>query len=235
MSSISVVIPCYNEEDSIAEVIRAIPTDVGEILVIDNNSVDRTAEIARAAGARVITETKQGYGPALACGFRNAREDIIATLDGDNQYPSYKIIEIGRYMTDHNLDFVSASRFPLDDVESMPFIRRVGNWGLTMATNVLFNLRLHDAQSGMWVFRKSVFNHMKLEQTDESKGMSLTQEIKVRAATNQKIRFAEYHIPYHPRLGKSKLNPFRDGWRMLMFLCALRIQLWKASVDLLRS
>jgi hypothetical protein len=76
----------------------------------------------------------------------------------------------------------------------------------------------------MWIFRKSALAHLPLEQTKESKGMSLTQEIKVRAATNPHIRFAEYHIPYHPRMGESKLNPFRDGWRMLTFLFKLRFE-----------
>jgi len=227
MASISVIIPCYNEEESIAQVIHAIPDGVLEILVIDNNSTDRTAEIAREAGARVITEVQQGYGPALACGFRSAQGDIIATLDGDNQYPSYAIMEIVKFLEAHDLDFVSAARFPLDDKNSESFIRKVGNFGLTLATNLLFFLSLRDAQSGMWVFRKNALNHLKLEQTRESKGMSLTQEIKVRAATNPKIRFAEYHIPYHPRLGKSKLNLFRDGWRMLVFLFKLRFKLWK--------
>ncbi len=225
MASISVVIPCHNEEKSIAEVIGAVPKGVLEILVVDNNSTDRTAEIAREAGARVVPEAKQGYGPALACGFRNAQGDIIATLDGDNQYPPYKVVEIAEFLVENNLDFVSAARFPLDDAGSMPLIRKVGNWGLTIATNVLFNLRLYDAQSGMWIFRKSALDHMKLEQTEESKGMSLTQEIKVRAATNPRIRFAEYHIPYHPRLGESKLNPFRDGWRMLKYLIKMRLGL----------
>ncbi|MBI1960850.1 MAG: glycosyltransferase family 2 protein [Candidatus Liptonbacteria bacterium] len=221
---VSVVIPCHNEEDSIEKVIRAVPPEVAEILVVDNNSTDRTADIARAHGARVVEETQQGYGPALACGFRNATGDIIATLDGDNQYPPYMVMKIAEHLVANNLDFISAARFPLDDTGSMPFVRRFGNWGLTLATNVLFLLSLRDAQSGMWIFRKSALAHLKLEQTKESKGMSLTQEIKVRAAIHPDIRFAEYHIPYHPRLGESKLNPFRDGWRMLMFLLKLRLE-----------
>lgn len=227
MASISVVIPCHNEEKSIAKVVRAVPEGVLEVLVIDNNSTDRTADIAKEAGARVVTETRQGYGPALACGFRNARGDIIATLDGDDQYPSYKIVEIAEFLMKNNLDFVSAARFPLDDTGSMPLIRRIGNWGLTIATNIIFFLSLRDAQSGMWIFRKNVLDRLKLEQTRESKGMSLTQEIKVRAATNPTIRFSEYHIPYHPRLGKSKLNPFGDGWKMLKFLFHMRVQKWE--------
>lgn len=227
METVSVVIPCYNEEKSIAEVIRAVPQGVLEVLVVDNNSTDKSAEVARAAGARVVEEKKQGYGPALACGFRNAKGDIIATLDGDNQYPPYKVMEISEYLVAHNLDFISASRYPLDDSSSQPLIRSIGNWGLTLATNIIFWLSLEDAQSGMWIFRKSALQHMKLNQTEESKGMSLTQEIKVRATTSPHIRFAEYHIPYHERLGTSKLNPFRDGWRMLTFLIKLRLETLK--------
>ncbi|MES2203244.1 MAG: glycosyltransferase family 2 protein [Patescibacteria group bacterium] len=222
---VSVVIPCYNEAESIAQVISLVPQGVAEILVVDNNSKDGTGDIARRAGARVVVETKQGYGPALVCGFKHAVGDIIATLDGDNQYPAYKIMDAVRYLEEHNLDFVSASRFPLDDTNSMPLIRKVGNWGLTLAANVLFFRRLKDAQSGMWIFKKSVLDLIPLEQGAESKGMSLTQEIKLRAATHPSIRFGEYHIPYHPRGGHSKLSPFRDGWRMLTFMIGLRIRL----------
>lgn len=224
MASISVVIPCYNEEASIAEVIKQVPAGVFEVVVIDNNSTDKTAAIATAAGARVVAEPKQGYGPALMRGFAEARGDIIATVDGDNQYPAYTIVEIAAWLEKENKDFVSASRFPLDTKQSMPRIRRVGNWGLTLAANILFGLHLHDAQSGMWVFKKSVLNLIPLEQGAVGKGMSLTQEIKLRAAKNPHIRFAEYHIPYAPRLGHSKLNPFRDGWRMLTFMIGLRFR-----------
>ena len=224
MASISVVIPCYNEEASIGEVIRAVPKGVLEVLIIDNNSTDRTAEIAAQNGARVVVERQQGYGPALACGFRNALGDILVTLDGDNQYPPYTVVDIANCLDENNLDFISASRYPLMDRGSMPLLRKVGNWGLTIATNVLFNLRLHDAQSGMWIFRKKTLDLLPLQETKVNKGMSLTQEIKVRAAKHPNIRFAEYHIPYHPRMGHSKLNPFRDGWRMLMFLLKLRIR-----------
>jgi glycosyltransferase involved in cell wall biosynthesis len=217
---VSVVIPCCNEEESIEEVIRSVPQEVHEILVVDNNSTDRTVEIAIRNGARVVEERKQGYGAALKCGFRNAAGEIIATLDGDNQYPACKIMEIAELLVANNLDFISASRFPLDHWRSMPLLRIIGNFGLTLATNILFNLRLGDAQSGMWLFRKEVLGKVHLE----SDGMALTEEIKVRVAIHPEIRSAEHHIPYHPRLGKSKLNPFADGCRMFIFLCKLRIR-----------
>ena len=218
ISSVSVVIPCHNEEVSIEKVIKAVSPGVKEILVVDNNCTDRTAEIAIRNGVRVVFEAKEGYGSSLKCGFRNALGDIIVTLDGDNQYPPYKILDAVDFLISNDLDFVSASRFPLDDRGSMPKVRIVGNKALTWATNSVFGLHLQDALSGMWIFKRKLLPDLNLISDD----MPMTEEIKIRAATNSKIRFAEYHIPYHPRLGDSKLLPFRDGWKMLLFLFKLR-------------
>ncbi len=215
---VSVVIPCHNEEASIEKVIKAIPVGVREVIVVDNNCTDRTAQIAQKNGARVVFEGKTGYGSSLKCGFRSALGDIIVTLDGDNQYPPYKILDAADFLVANNFDFVSASRFPLDDRQCMPIQRQVGNKALTWATNKVFGLKLADALSGMWIFKRELLPMLDLVSDD----MPMTEEIKIRAATNNGIHFAEYHIPYHARMGESKLLPFRDGWKMLCFLFTLR-------------
>lgn len=215
---ISAVIPCHNEEESIGKVIRSIPKEVDGVIVVDNNSTDRTAEIARHLGARVVPETKKGYGAALKAGFRAAEGDIIATLDGDGQYPAEKIVEIARYLEANSLDFISASRFPLDDKSVMPVVRQRGNAFLALAMNILFGLNIKDSQSGMWVFRKKILD----DSMPASDDMPFSEELKIRVARNKKYRFAEYHIPYFARGGESKLVPWKHGWMNLRYLFKLR-------------
>ena len=221
MMRISAIIPCYNEEASIAAVIRAIPPAVTEIIVVDNNSADRSAEIAARLGARVLSERRQGYGWALRAGFDSASGDIIATLDGDGQYPAECIPDIASRLDRDGLDFISASRFPLQNPASLARVRVIGNRLFTAATNLLFGLALTDSQSGMWVFRRRVLERIRLESGD----MPLSQEIKIRMATNPALRFAEHHIPYRARTGDSKLVPWKHGIINLVALLKLRLTL----------
>jgi putative flippase GtrA len=215
---VSVVIPCFNEEASIGAVLAAVPRDVFEIIVVDNNCTDRTAEIARAAGARIVPEKIKGYGAALKAGFLAAHGDVIASFDGDNQYPASEVWPIVDALVMRRLDFISATRFPLDNKDAMSAVRKVGNWGLTFGVNILFDLSLTDSQSGMWVFKRSVLDHITLNSND----MPLSQELKIKVARDPGVRFAEYHIPYNPRLGTSKLFPLKHGLMLLWHMTALR-------------
>jgi putative flippase GtrA len=217
--TVSVVIPCHNEELSIRAVLSAIPKGMHEVIVVDNNCTDNTATIARALGARVVAESTPGYGSALKCGFNAATGDIIAALDGDNQYPAEAIPRIVDFLVANHLDFISGSRFPLKNPASMGAVSKVGNWGLTLITNMLFGLDLHDSQSGMWVFKRSLLKRIRLSGDD----MSFSQELKLKAIACPGARFAEYHIPYAPRIGDSKLLPLRHGLLNLRDLFLVRL------------
>lgn len=217
---LSIIIPCHNEESSIGNVIRAlhyikIPK---EIIVVDNGSTDRTRETAREGGATVIHEGRQGYGYALKAGFAHARGEVIATLDGDEQYPAEKLEELVHELTGKNLDFISAARFPLRNKHSLSWTRRFGNKLLTFAGNLIFGLKLKDSQSGMMIFKRKVLEQFKLE----SNGMALSEEIKIKAVTDKSLRFEECNIPYHPRSGVSKLFPIRHGIENILFLFKLK-------------
>lgn len=218
---ISVVIPCHNEEASIEKVIHAIPRDVHEIVIVDNNSTDRTREIAERAGARVVREERQGYGAAYKKGFSVATGDVIVTLDGDGQYPAESIMDAVAYRENNNLDFVSCSRFPLQKKEVMSFQRWFGNKLLTIITRCLFGIRVLDSQSGMWVFRKTILHLIRLDSDD----MPFSEEIKIRVATHPKLRFGEFPIVYHPRGGVSKLAPWKHGPMNIFYLLKMRIQI----------
>ena len=219
--SISVVIPCYNEEDGIRHVYAGMPACVDEVVVVDNASTDRTAEVARSLGAKVVYQPRKGYGAAYQAGLPAATCDIIATLDGDGTYPADEIALLVDALEDRKLDFISGARFPLRNPESMNFTNKVGNFVLTVATGLLWFRPLRDSQSGMWVFRRSVLPRLKLT----SDGMPLSEEIKIEAIEKLGPRFAELGIDYRPRIGEVKLQKWRDGWRNLSFLFAKRFGL----------
>jgi len=215
---LSVVIPCHNEAQSVARVIQSLPEVVDEVIVVDNNSTDNTAAIARKYGAKVVFEKSKGYGRAIKTGFAHATGDIIVTLDGDGQYPCDKISEMLKHLNAHNADFISGNRFPLLP-GSLSRLRIFGNKFLTFATNILFGLDLKDSQTGMWVFKKHILDEIALESND----MPMSEEFKIKVLFNPKFTFLEYDIPYHPRGGSSKLSPLKHGVMNLFFLIRLRL------------
>ncbi len=223
--SISVVIPCFNEERGIGSVLAGTPDYVDEVIVVDNNSADGTARIALGYGARVVHETRKGYGSAYQAGLPQARGEIVATLDGDGTYPSSAIAPILDWMLERRVDFVSASRFPLQKRAAMSRRSLLGNVILTAATRVLWLTPMRDSQSGMWVFRREMLGHLRLT----SLGMPFSEEIKIEAMTSRRYRFAEYPVVYEERIGESKLFPFQNGLENLLFLFRLRLGLRRGA------
>jgi dolichol-phosphate hexosyltransferase len=217
--SIGVVIPCYNEEEGIRGVIGRMPAAVDEVVVVDNNCTDRTAEVATSLGARVVPEKTPGYGAAYKTGLRAVQSEIIVTLDGDGTYPPEEIPRLVDALIQRRLDFLSASRFPLADPRAMSFTNRLGNGVLTAATALLFFASIQDSQSGMWVFRRAALARMHLT----SDGMPFSEEIKLEAV-RRGLRFGEGHIPYGVRVGEVKLQKWRDGWSNLVFLLHKRFE-----------
>ncbi len=217
---ISVIIPCYNEEDGVRRVIESLPDTVDEVVVVDNNCTDRTVEVATSLGARVVEEKTPGYGAAYKRGLPAATGDVTVTMDGDATYPSEQINELVEYLVDNEVDFISASRFPLKDPKSMNFSNKMGNMILTVAMLVLYGKGVRDSQSGMWVYRTEVLPKLNLT----SDGMPLSEEIKIEAIRAKDVKFAEYHINYHPRIGEVKLQKWRDGFLNLWFLVKKRFQ-----------
>lgn len=216
--SISVVIPCYNEEEGVKHTMEGLPDCVDEVVVVDNNSTDRTAEVAKSLGARVVFEKRKGYGAAYKAGLPAVSKDVTVTLDGDGTYPSEQIPELIDHLVDNELDFISASRFPLQNPKAMNFSNKVGNNILTIAMFLLYGKPVRDSQSGMWIFRSSVYPKLNVT----SDGMPLSEEIKIEAIRNRDVRFGEYHVNYHPRVGEVKLDKWRDGFRNLWFLVKKR-------------
>ena len=167
------IIPCLNEEQGIGKILQAMPDFVDEVIVVDNNSTDRTAQVAQDLGAKVIREEVRGYGRSYKRGFAAATGDLMVTLDGDHSYPVDALSYLIEAFLHLDVDFLNASRFPVRDRKAMSFKHKLGNLVLSLAMSMLYLRWVRDSQSGMWVFRRSILSKMKLE----SDGMAFSEEI----------------------------------------------------------
>jgi len=216
--TITVIIPCLNEEQGIEQIMKRMPEFVDETIVVDNGSTDRTSEVAHRYGARVIREDVRGYGRAYKTGFGSAKCDLIITLDGDQSYPPDAISYLIEAFLHLDVDFLNTSRFPVRDPRAMSFMNKLGNLVLSMVMSILYFRWVRDSQSGMWVFRRSILKDMKLT----SDGMAFSEEVKIEALKSNRVRFAEISIQYSSRLGETKLNLWKDGFFNLWFLVKKR-------------
>ncbi len=219
---LSVIIPTMNEEESIGQVIDSVRLALSgwdlEILVVDTNSKDRTREIAAERGAVVIEEPRRGYGRAYKTGFERSRGEFIATLDADCTYPAEEIPALHKVLIDQNLEFITTNRFAKLEEGAMSAKHRLGNFALTFVSNLLFQVRIKDSQSGMWVFRRSILDRLVL--SDD--GMPMSEEIKIEAF--RKVRSLEVPIAYRKRVGEVKLSSWKDGWKNMKFLFKKRFR-----------
>jgi glycosyltransferase involved in cell wall biosynthesis len=216
---VSVVIPCLNEAQNIERCVstaRAVLDDhglAGEVLVVDNASEDDSAALAAAAGARVISEPRRGYGSAYLAGFAAAKGRYIVMADADL---TYDFNEIPRFVAEleGGAELVMGDRMDNIQPGAMSWLHRyVGNPILTGLLNLFFRTGVKDAHCGMRALRSDVLGRLDLRTT----GMEFASEMVIRAS-KEKLRIAEFPIEYHPRGGESKLSSFRDGWRHLRFL-----------------
>jgi glycosyltransferase involved in cell wall biosynthesis len=216
---VSVVIPCLNEEASIqrcvSEARKALEGQGwdGEVIVADNGSDDRSAELATEAGALVVHEPRRGYGSAYRAGFAAAHGDYIVMADADL---TYDFGDIPRFVSklDEGADLVMGDRMGGIQPGAMPWLHRyVGNPVLTGILNLFFRTGVRDAHCGMRAIRRSALPALDLRTT----GMEFASEMVIRAG-KARLAIEEIPIHYHPREGESKLSSFRDGWRHLRFL-----------------
>ena len=213
------MIPCLNEEASIRKCVTAAREALasqgwdGEVVVADNGSDDRSAELATEAGAVVVHEPRRGYGSAYRAGFAAARGDYIVMADADL---TYDFGDIPRFIEklDDGADLVMGDRMGGIQPGAMPWLHRyIGNPVLTGILNLFFRTGVRDAHCGMRAVRRSALPRLDLRTT----GMEFASEMVIRAG-KERLAIEEIPIHYHPREGESKLSSFRDGWRHLRFL-----------------
>ncbi|MDX6706420.1 MAG: hypothetical protein QOK16_2914 [Solirubrobacteraceae bacterium] len=216
---VSVVIACLNEAENIEECVRRSQQAldeagmVGEVVVADNASDDGSAELAAAAGARVVHEPRRGYGSAYLAGFAAARGAYIVMLDADMTYPFDEIPHFVCELRD-GAQLVMGDRMDNIQPGAMHWMHRyIGNPLLSGTLNLFFRTGIRDAHCGMRGFRRDVLPALDLRTT----GMEFASEMIIRAS-KEKLVIREFPIEYAPRAGESKLARFRDGWRHLRFL-----------------
>jgi glycosyltransferase involved in cell wall biosynthesis len=212
---VSVVIPCLNEAATIGECVRRSRSVleqrglVGEVIVVDNGSTDGSGDLARAAGALVVDEPRRGYGSAYLAGLDVAAGDYIVMVDADL---TYDFEEIPRFVQelDHGAQLVVGNRMQSIRPGAMPWLSRLGNPLLSGFLNVLHRTNVQDVHCGMRALRREVLPVLNLRTV----GMEFASEMVIRA-TRERLDVREVPIELHPRVGRSKLSPFRDGWRHL--------------------
>ncbi|MFY9243343.1 MAG: glycosyltransferase family 2 protein [Polaribacter sp.] len=203
---IKVIIPAYNEQNSIAKVIKDIPKIVNEIIVISNNSTDNTEINARNAGATVLLEKQKGYGFACLKGMdyiagQITKPDIIVFLDGDySDYPE-QLIEIVRPIIKDNLDFVVGARVhQYRETGAMTPQQIFGNWLATSLMKFFFGAKFTD----LGPFRAIKYNKLlALKMEDKTYGWTVEMQLKV---IKQKMTYIEIPVKYRNRIGVSKVS-----------------------------
>jgi len=221
MNVLSVVIPAYNEEDGIAQIIERVLsirprlTEAGvddlELIVVDDGSRDETAAIvSRYSQVKLVRHpVNRGYGAALKTGFSQARGNLLGFLDADGTYPPEHFPDLCRVALAEEADLVIGSRMSGADSE-MPLVRRIGNFIFANLVSLLGNHRVSDSASGMRVIRREVLPRL----YPLPDGLNFTPVMSTRAL-HEDIRWREVPIPYRERVGRSKLSVVRDGMRFL--------------------
>jgi glycosyltransferase involved in cell wall biosynthesis len=221
---VTLVLPCLNERDAVGlcvgQALDAFRSGgiVGEVLVVDNGSSDGSAEVAAAAGARVVHEKRRGYGRALRTGFAQACGDVVVMADADGTYDLSKLPEITRPVLAGEVDLNLATRLSGATRETMPLLHRfVGTPVITFLTSRASGRKLtNDSQTGYRAFKRDQMLALGLV----GNGMELASEMLIKAARSG-LRIGNIEGGYSPRIGESKLDTWSDGWRHLKLILLL--------------
>ncbi len=236
---ITVIIPCYNESAGIARVITSFHKKIIndhryelEIMVVDNNSSDNTASIAKSFGATVLYEKNQGKGNAIRLGFNSISDDtdFIVMLDGDDTYRPEEVLRLIEPLNLGLCDAVIGSRLDGHIVDgSMTTLNRFGNLFFSYIVRMFYGVKVTDVLTGYFAWKREAL--VKLSPHLTSDGFAIEMEMVTKMA---KLGEKIYSVPisYHARAGETNLHPFYDGLRiLLMFARNLFWYPYRHSVD----
>jgi len=208
---VTVIIPTRNEKEGIKYVLSNMPKEIAtEIIVVDSSS-DETPKIAKEFGATVIREDRRGYGRALQTGIENANGEIIVYIDADGTYDPKEIPKLVKPVLDGKFDVAIGSRLKGNmHPNSMPTLNRFGNLILSFVLRILFQQKISDSQCGLRAIRKKFLENLACNEH----GMPYVTEQLIKLAKKGAI-IGEIPISYRPRIGQTKLVPWKDGFRIL--------------------
>lgn len=232
MTEVTVVVPAYNEEGAITGVLARLAQVMDasdlthEIIVVDDGSDDRTAELARQVACVKVIEhpSNRGYGAALKTGIRHAQHPLICITDADGTYPNERIPELVCTLAEERYDMVVGARVGKN--VKIPILRRPAKWAIRQLANYVSGERIPDLNSGLRVFRRDAalrFNGML------PNAFSFTTTITLAMLTNHYL--VDYvPIDYHARVGESKIRPVQDTlnftqlvWRIALYFAPLKL------------
>ena len=216
---VAVLIPCYNEAISIAQVVRDCHQYLpgAEVYVYDNNSTDNTKEIAQKEGALVYQEKHQGKGNVVRRMFADVDADVYVMTDGDATYDIASVPAMIQKLVDEKLDVVTGVRKSVEQ-ETYRAGHQFGNWLMTKVVHLFFGRQTDDMLSGLRVFSRRFVKSFPAN----SKGFEIETEITV-YASSMRLPVADYQTPYYarPAGSVSKLSTFKDGWKILKMIAML--------------
>jgi glycosyltransferase involved in cell wall biosynthesis len=204
-NDVSVVMGTYNEEEAVGTVLSDIGrvTDGRAAVVCVDGSTDRTPEIAREHGARVIEQEPRGYGVAVRAALLAAERPVVVTTDCDDTYPIERLPEFLAYVNE-GYDVVSGDRL-YHGADAMPALNRLGNRAFAALASALLGERVHDTTTGMRAYRREV-----IEKIQWTENTGLSAELLMRPlARGYDVR--EVPIGYRERAGETKLDPLQGG------------------------
>jgi glycosyltransferase involved in cell wall biosynthesis len=222
-----VILPAYNEEISIGSMVHLVRSYADKVIVVDDGSSDRTADVARKAGAEVIVHgVNRGKGGALKTGFETAvilGADIIVTIDSDGQHNPAEIPRLVAPIIEGEAEMVNGSRYITGLKKSTPAYRRIGQAILDRFTNINSGLKITDSQSGFRAFAASTFKHFRFN----AQGMAIESEM-LADAGNAGIRIKEVEIGVRYDVDGSTKKPVSHGLEVL--LAILKDMVFKKNI-----
>ncbi len=222
LKKVVILVPCRNEAEGVARVLRALPHDRAERIgltlhpiVIDNNSTDFTADVARAMGAEVLYEQDPGKGHAMLHGFANIPDDAdyVVMIDGDDTYDAGEVLRLVEPIESGFADVVIGSRLAgRIERDAMSFTNRAGNWMFSFLVRSVYRANVTDVLTGYYAWSRSALMRLRPHITVRDFGIEMDMVTKM-----ARLDEAIYCVPirYTSRTGTSHLRPFVDGFRIL--------------------